>query len=198
MDIYFKKEIIYPLAGKKFVFDIGETLFSTFDVDYGTDLLLRYLVANNPKTILDLGCGYGPIGVVLAKNNPEAHVTMIDRDLLAVRYAKFNIFKNGVTNATALGSVGLETVVNETFDLIVSNIPAKIGDEAITEEFILTPYQHLNPGGELWVVVVNTLNRLIPKVARQNDLNIKQIKKGDGHTVYRIPHQELHKPLTKS
>lgn len=186
MDIYFKKEVTYPLAGKKFIFDVGETLFSTFEVDYGTDLLLRYLVVNNPKTILDLGCGYGPIGIVLAKNNPRAQVTMVDRDLLAVRFANINIAKNGVTNATTLGSVGMEAVINENFDLIVSNIPAKIGDEAITEEFILTPYRHLNPDGELWVVVVNALNRLIPKIGSKHNLNVKAIKKGNGHTVYQF------------
>lgn len=186
MDIYFKKEIIYPLAGKKFVFDVGETLFSTFEVDYGTDLFLRYLVANKPRTILDLGCGYGPIGIVLAKNNPEAQVIMVDRDLLALRFANINIVKNNVTNATTLGSVGMEAVTTENFDLIASNIPAKIGDEAITEEFILAPYKHLNPAGELWVVVVNALNRLIPKIGSKYHLNVKAIKKGNGHTVYRI------------
>lgn len=186
MDIYFKKQIIYPLLGEKFVFDIGETLFSTFEVDYGTDLLLRYMTPNNPKTILDLGCGYGPIGIVLAKNNPNTQVVMVDRDLLAVRYSKLNLAENTITNAVVLGSVGMEAVQNQTFDLIASNIPAKIGDEAITSEFILEPYKQLNPGGELWIVVVNALNRLIPKVASKNDFNIAEIKKGNGHTVYRI------------
>ena len=57
----------------------------------------------------------------------------------------------------------MEVVSNQTFDLIVSNIPAKIGDEAIAEDFIQT-IKHLNSGGELWVVVVNKLNRLIPKL----------------------------------
>lgn len=186
MDIYFKKEITYLLAGKKFVFDIGETLFSTFEVDYGTDLLLRYLIPNNPKIILDLGCGYGPIGIVLAKNIPGAQVIMIDRDLLAVRYSKLNLVKNNITNTTVLGSIGMEAIHDQTFDLIASNIPAKIGDEAIASEFILAPYKQLNPEGELWVVVVNALNRLVPKIAGDNNLNIKEIKKGNGHTVYKI------------
>ena len=61
---------------------------------------------------------------------------MLDRDLLAVRYTNINIVKNNISNARALGSVGMEVVSNQTFDLIVSNIPAKIGDEAIAEDFI--------------------------------------------------------------
>lgn len=186
MDIYFKKEITYPFMGEKFMFVVGETLFSTFDIDHGTDILLRAINTENPQTVLDLGCGYGPIGIILAKKYPQSQVTMVDRDLLAVRFTKINIEKNNTSNAEVFGSVGMEQVKEKTFDLIVSNIPAKIGDEAITQEFILTPYEHLNLGGEFWFVVVNALNRLIPKIGRQYELNLKEIRKRHGHTVYRI------------
>jgi|SRR3989344_787347 len=186
MDLYFKKEIIYPFQGEKFKFDVANTLFSTFEMDHGTDVLLRALLPSNPRTILDLGCGYGPIGIILAKKNPQAEVTMLDVNLLAVHYAKINIEKNNVKNAVVIGSVAMEQVIDKTFDLILSNIPAKIGDETITQDFILTPYKHLNPGGELWIVVINALNRLIPGIGRKNKLNMNEIKKRSGHTVYRI------------
>jgi len=191
MDVYFKKEIIYPFEGEKFKFDVGNTLFSTFDLDHGTDVLLRTIAPNNPKSILDIGCGYGPIGIVLAKKNPQAQVTMIDKDLLAVRYTKLNIEKNNIHNANVLGSVGMEQIMDKTFDLIVSNIPAKIGDKAIIQDFILIPFEHLNPGGELWIVIINALNRLVSKIKRQYQLNIKRAKKRSGHSVYRIK-----KPIT--
>lgn len=186
MDVYFKKEITYPFDDQKFSFVIGNTLFSTFDIDHGTDILIRAITAHDPKSILDIGCGYGPLGIILAKKNPQAQVTMVDRDLLAVRYSQYNIDKNHVGNATAIGSLGIEAVKDQTFDLIVSNIPAKIGDEAIEQEFILDPYNHLNHGGEYWIVVVSALNRLVPKVAREHDLRLEEIRKRNGHTVYRI------------
>ncbi|MEK7517508.1 MAG: methyltransferase [Patescibacteria group bacterium] len=186
MDIYFKKEITYPFAGQKFTFAIANTLFSTFDLDHGTDILIRAITPNNPKSILDIGCGYGPLGIILAKNNPQAEVILVDRDLLAVRYTKYNIVKNNITNANALGSLGVETVKGKTFDLVVSNIPAKIGDEAILQEFILVPYQHLNPNGEYWFVVVSSLNRLIPRISSEYHIDIKYIRKRRGHTVYKI------------
>lgn len=186
MDVYFKKEIIYPIAGKKFQFDVGETLFSTFGIDHGTDILLRSLDFHGGKAILDLGCGWGAIGIILAKNNPQAQITLVDRDLLAVQYTEHNIKKNNITNAITLCSVGMQQLSDQTFDLIVSNVPAKIGDRAITEEFILTPFEHLNLGGELWVVVVNALNRLIPKIGRQNNLKFKEVRKRNGHTVYKF------------
>ncbi|HLD11861.1 MAG TPA: methyltransferase [Patescibacteria group bacterium] len=186
MDVYFKKEIPYSFQGEKFTFAAANTLFSTSEIDHGTDVLLRSIVTNSPKTILDVGCGYGPIGIVLAKKNPQAQVTLIDYNLLAVRYSRENIKRNGVPNATVLGSVGLEAILDKTYDLIVSNIPAKIGDEAIAQDFILIPYEHLTLGGELWIVAVNALNRLIPRVGRKHELNMKEIKKKSGHSVYRI------------
>lgn len=186
MDSYFKKQIIYPFEGRKFVFDVAETLFSSFDLDHGTDVLIRNITTTDPKSILDLGCGYGPIGIVLASKYPNAQVVMVDRDLLAVKYSQLNISGNNISNAKALGSVGMEAVQDQNFDLIVSNIPAKIGDEGITQEFILTPFEHLNPNGELWIAVVNALNRLIPKIDVLSNLRMKEIKRRKGHTVYKL------------
>jgi len=186
MDIYFKKEINYLFGKQEFKFDIAGTLFSTFAIDHGTDILIRAIKFENPKRILDIGCGYGPIGIILAKNNSEAEVVLVDRDLLAVRYARHNAEKNGLNNVTVLGSLGIEAVKDKTFDLIVSNIPAKLGDEAISMEFILDPYRLLNPGGEYWTVVVSALNRLIPKVCALNKIKVKEIRKRHGHTVYKI------------
>lgn len=85
-----------------------------------------------------------------------------------------------------VGSVGMEAVMDKNFDLIVSNIPAKIGDEAISQEFVMTPYAHLNPDGELWIVVVNALNHLIPRLGPKYHLNLKLAKKRKGHSLYRI------------
>jgi len=186
-DAYFKKTITYPFKGQKFYFDVAHTLFSTYEMDHGSDILIRSISpATKPKTILDLGCGYGPLGIILAKQFPEAEVIMLDINLLAVRYAQYNLEKNEVKNATVLGSVGVEKVKNKKFDLITSNIPAKIGDEAITKEFILNPYKLLNPSSELWVVVVSALNRLIPKIGGQHDVKVKKVRKRRGHTVYKI------------
>ncbi|MDQ3098351.1 MAG: class I SAM-dependent methyltransferase [bacterium] len=186
MDPYFKKEIKYRCFNENFTFEVGNTLFSTYDMDHGTDCLLRAMTFDKPHTILDIGCGYGPIGIILAKKHPRASVTMLDKDLLAVRYSKINAEKNNIRNVEILGSVGTETVADRMFDLIVSNVPAKIGDDAITSEFILAPYSLLNSGGNLWLVVVAGLNHLIPRVGRQHDLNMKEVKKRNGHSVYLI------------
>lgn len=187
-DIYYKKRIDYTCRGARFQFDVAHTLFSTFEIDDGTDLLLRSLAPAHepPADLLDLGCGCGVIGIVLARRYPEARVLMADKDLLAVRYARHNAALNGVERVTVLGSVGLSEVPAGSFDLIVSNIPAKIGDEAIEQEFVLGPLERLRPGGEYWFVVVSGLNHLIPRLGTRHQLKLKDVKKRSGHTVYRM------------
>lgn len=187
-DVYFKKRLDYTSGGQQFVFDVGHTIFSSFQIDEGTDLLLRLLEppADPPAHILDLGCGCGVIGIVLARRFPTAHVTLADKDLLAVRYARHNAACNNIANVTVLGSVGLEHVPDHPYDMIISNIPAKIGDVAIEQEFILDPFARLCPGGVYWCVVVSGLNRLIPKIGVRHQLPLKEVKKRAGHTVYRI------------
>lgn len=185
-DVYFKKRISYQHQEHHFVFDVAHTLFSSFEIDKGTDLLLRTLTTPPPQHILDLGCGCGVLGVVLARLFPQSTVTMADRDLLAVRYARHNSNQNGVSNVQVLGSMGLEAVEPGPYDLIVSNIPAKIGDAAIEQDFLLAPLQRLSPGGGFWFVVVSGLNHLIPRLGTRHALNLKEMKKRSGHTVYRL------------
>jgi 16S rRNA G1207 methylase RsmC len=186
LDPYFKKGIPYSCRGQSFTFDVAHTLFSSFEVDDGTDLLLRTIDVPPPGAILDIGCGAGVIGVVLGRLFPEAAITMLDVNLLAVRYARHNAAANGVERAVVLGSVGLEAAPEGPFDLIVSNIPAKIGDDAIEQEFVLAPLERLRPGGDYWFVVVSGLNRLIPGIGVRNGLKLKEVKKRAGYTVYHI------------
>ncbi|MGQ9611903.1 MAG: class I SAM-dependent methyltransferase [Chloroflexus sp.] len=187
-DPYYKKRITYVWRDRQFVFDVAHTIFSSFQIDEGTDLLLRLIepAFPEPQRILDVGCGCGVIGICLARRFPQADVTLVDKDLLAVRYARHNAELNATTNVTVLGSVGLSEAPPGPYDLIVSNIPAKIGDYAIEHEFILEPLRHLRPGGEYWFVVVSGLNHLIPRLGPRHNLRLKEIKKRAGHSVYRI------------
>jgi 16S rRNA G1207 methylase RsmC len=186
-DGYFKKRIAYEHRGMRFEFDVAHTIFSSFQIDDGTDLLLRTLdIAATPRRIIDMGCGCGVIGVVLARLFPTADVLAVDRDLLAVRYAQHNARLNGATNVRAIGSIGFESVPANQYDLIVSNVPAKIGDDAIDAEFIRAPLAHLAPTGAYWFVVVSGLNRLIPALGTAQQLRLRQMRKRSGHAVYRL------------
>lgn len=192
MDAYYKKTIEYNINNRKYTFDVAHGLFSTYNVDVGTDLLLdtlirRFPLKTNPKKILDIGCGYGPLGIILASHWSSSEVEMVDKDLLAIKYSKANCKKNGVLNRTNVhGSLATEDVVSKEFDLIVSNIPAKIGDLAIKEEFIQAPIKLLAKGGAYYFVVVSGLNRLIPKIGNDLGFRIEFLSKRVGHSVYKI------------
>lgn len=189
-DAYYKKHIPYRFQNHHFAFAIAHTLFSSFTVDNGTDLLLRTIAVSEsspPRHILDIGCGCGVLGIVLARLFPQAQVTMVDKDLLAVRYARYNCWHNETPNTHVLGSVGLEQIAPDAcYDLIVSNIPAKVGEQAIEDAFLREPLGSLAPQGAYWFVVVSGLNHLIPRLGTRHDWRLKEMKKRSGHAVYRL------------
>ncbi len=189
-DPYFKKRVTLTLGGERLAFEAAHTLFASHEVDAGTRLLLRCLEAEGaerpPERILDLGCGYGALGIALARRFPAAEVVMADSNLLAVRYARRNAALNGAANAVAVGSVGLEGVPAGDYDLIVANVPAKIGDEAIAAEFVRGPCERLAPGGVYWFVAVSGLNHLLKRLAGPDGAPLRQVRKRSGHTVYRL------------
>lgn len=185
-DRYFKKRVSLALEGERLEFEVGHTLFASHEVDAGTKLLLRCLeVERAPRRILDLGCGYGVLGIALARRFPEAEVVLADSNLLAVRYARRNATLNGAANTEVVGSVGLEEVPAGDYDLIVANVPAKIGDEAIEGEFVREPRGRLAPGGSYWFVAVSGLNHLLKRIAGRGGVPLRQVRKRSGHTVYR-------------
>ena len=88
-----RKDIVFSeyLRGIKFTFHSTWGLFSPKAVDEGTKLLIEYMNVENGNTCLDIGCGYGPIGMVMAKLSISGTTYFIDKDCVAVEYAKKNV-----------------------------------------------------------------------------------------------------------
>ena len=118
--------------------DVPWDVFSSQAIDEGTLLLLRNLPAGEPRSVLDLGCGYGALGLPIAARWPSARCVLIDRDLLAVAAAAHNARALGLRNAEARPGLGYREVAGERFDWVVCNVPARIGPRAI---------RHLLEGG---------------------------------------------------
>ena len=124
------------LRGHDFHFHSTWGLFSPRAVDEGTRLLTRHLEAPPDGTCLDLGCGWGPVGLVLSRLAPRGHVHMVDRDFVAVEYAGRNAADNGCVNCSAYLSNGFSHVDPAArFDVVASNLPAKVGNELFTIMF---------------------------------------------------------------
>jgi len=131
-----------------FIADTG--VFSKTRVDYGTDILIKSLPPLHGK-ILDLGCGYGPIGISLAKLNPSCQITMVDINNRAVELSRQNIQQNNVENAIVLQSDGFEKV-DGLFNAIVSNPPIRAGKKVIYPLFEHS-IDYLDKDGALYLVI---------------------------------------------
>ena len=130
-------------------------VFASNAIDKGTNYLLRShpplsSLPTTPKSILDLGCGYGPIALTAAKRAPEAAVWGVDVNERALALAKANASANSLDNVHV--SHATEMDPKQRFDLIISNPPIRIGKTAL-HELLATWLDRLEPSGRAWMVV---------------------------------------------
>lgn len=137
----------YPM---KFVTDAG--VFSKTGVDYGSRVLIGAMILQEGDRVLDVGCGYGPIGLTAAKLVGTGHVTMIDINERAVELAKENARLNSIANVTAIQSDLYESVKSERFNVILTNPPIRAG-KAVVHRIFEEGYELLQEGGSMWVVI---------------------------------------------
>ena len=179
-----RKDIVFStnLCGQALTFHSTWGLFSPRAIDEGSELLLKYIEVNDNDGCLDLGCGYGPLGITLAKLAPQGKTTLVDKDFVAVDYANKNIQLNHLDNAEALLSNGFDQIRERRFDLIDSNIPAKVGNELLSL-FFHDALQQMNPGGRLYVVTINGLRDYIKRNFKEIFGNYDKLKQGKNYTV---------------
>ena len=141
------------LRGEKFRFQTDAGVFSKSEVDFGSRLLIEtFEEAEIDGPILDVGCGYGPIGMAVAKAFPQKQVHMVDVNTRAVELAKTNIEKNDISNAEIYESDGLSAVEASGFSAILTNPPIRAGKDTIFR-FYEEAAEKLADGGSLWVVI---------------------------------------------
>ncbi len=170
------------LCEQPFVFHSTWGLFSPREIDEGSRLLLDHMEVFEGDHCLDLGCGYGPIGVTLAKLAPQGSTLLVDKDFVAVDFSNKNIRLNGLSNAEAMLSNAFDQIPPRHFDLIASNIPAKVGKELL--QLILNDaYERLNPGGRIYVVTINGLRKFMQRHLLEVYGNYDKLKQGKNYTV---------------
>ena len=154
-----RRIITYRQYGINFEFVTDTDVFSKSQVDFGTDLMIssaiRDLKERDAKvwSILDLGCGYGVVGIVMKKVFKGAEVTCVDKNKRAVGLAKENGKNNGVPLKACLESDCLSAIAeDEKFDLILTNPPVRAGKDTVFA-FYEQSYEHLNEGGSIYVVL---------------------------------------------
>ena len=138
----------YRGHGMNFMTDAG--VFSKGELDQGTRLLLDALPALSGD-VLDLGCGWGTIGVSIARANPECRVVMADVNRRALQLSRDNLERNH-TAAEVIESDGMAQVLDRTFDAVITNPPIRAGKQVIYKMFA-DAATHLNQGGALYLVI---------------------------------------------
>jgi len=159
-------------------------LFSPRSIDDGSKMLLDYLELDNDNDCLDLGCGYGVLGLCMARAAPHGHTLLVDKDFVAVDYAEKNRLHNRIDNASCLLSNGFKQIPQQQFDVIVSNIPAKVGKEMLYI-YLFDALEYLKPGGAFYIVTITGLRQFFKRGFSEVFGHYEKIKQGKTYTVAR-------------
>jgi 2-polyprenyl-3-methyl-5-hydroxy-6-metoxy-1,4-benzoquinol methylase len=182
---YVSKHVPLRYKGFDLTLAVSHALFSSYRVDEGTMLLLKTL-AQTPGIptrgrALDVGCGVGSLAVALAKSCPELDVEARDRSVLACAFTAENARRNGVKIGVLPALIG--DPETGTFDLIVSNVPAKAGSPVLAL-FLQALTRLVSPQAVVAVVLVNSLAEVWGQTARDLGWKLLLSEKGPRHTVF--------------
>ena len=151
-----KKIINYEIKNEKFEFLTDNGVFSKTKVDFGTDVMLRTFLNENKKLenirILDIGCGYGVVSVVLKRFFEKTKILSTDVNERALELTKENIQKNNRTDDFEVRKSFVFDNISENFDVILSNPPIRAGKQVIFEIYEKS-FFHLNKNGEFYCVI---------------------------------------------
>ena len=144
----------FTLLGNELNFTTDNGVFSKRRVDFGSCVLLAALdqPAFQPRKLLDVGCGYSPLGLAVAKKFPQAQVDMVDVNELALSLATKNAAANQIKNVNIWSSDQYQTVTAKDYDAIITNPPIRAGKEVV-HGILSQAKDHLVVGGSLTAVL---------------------------------------------
>ncbi|MEO3947972.1 class I SAM-dependent methyltransferase [Gorillibacterium sp. CAU 1737] len=171
------------LRGIDFTFLTDAGVFSKGGIDYGSKALIRSMQIADKARVLDVGCGYGPIGLTAAKLVPSASITMVDVNERAVELSRQNAEANGIHNVEVLVSDCLSAVRDRSFDCVLTNPPIRAGKEIVHRIFEQAA-DGLVPGGKLWVVIQKKQGA--PSAVSKLETLFSSVKEVDKDKGYRI------------
>lgn len=176
------KTIEVMIRGERFRFITASGVFSFGKLDRGTELLIESMILDERWKILDLGCGYGAVGITASRF--VRYVIMTDVNRRAIQIAKKNLKINGVKNAEVRWGSLYEPVRGEKFHSIITNPPVHAGKEILREIVINAP-RHLHDEGLLQLVIKTKQGaKYIKGLMEENFAEVRELAKGSGYRVY--------------
>lgn len=146
-----ERTIEYELNNNKFKFISDNGVFSKNHVDFATDFLIRTIYDKVEGEVLDVGCGYGVIGICFSKKNNVNNITMLDINNRALELSKKNISLNKANNVIVVESNGFENI-KKIYDTIITNPPIRAGKSVIYKMYE-DAKSHLKENGTLFLVI---------------------------------------------
>lgn len=146
------RDIKFSFDGNNFIFKSDNGVFSKNKIDYASLFLVKTFFASNKKDfnkILDIGCGYGFIGITISKILNK-HIDMVDINKRAVHLCEMNIKQNKVD--VTVWESNIYSNVDDKYDLIITNPPIRAG-KSVLYDFLKGGLERLNKDGELWFVI---------------------------------------------
>ncbi len=145
----------WNVGDEVFNFYTSNSVFSKKGVDFGSMLLIETILNENKDfsgSILDLGCGYGPLGVIAAKLFSKSTVTMCDVNERALELSQMNAKENKVDDRIKVIKSSAFENIKDDYDIIMTNPPIRAGKDVVFS-FYEGAYEHLNKDGKLYVVI---------------------------------------------
>jgi len=169
--------------GRLFEFLTASGVFSRTRIDPGTRLLVESMVLPKEGTLLDLGCGYGPVGIAAAAFSPKLQVVMTDVNERAVWLARENAKRNEVENVEVKQGFLYEPVRDMKFEVVLSNPPITAGMKTVLPIISQAP-QHLAEGGTLQIVVRSKVSgKRLTNIMNETFRNVDILARKSGYRV---------------
>ncbi|MFM1654450.1 class I SAM-dependent methyltransferase [Brevibacillus sp. B_LB10_24] len=180
-----EQEFTFDLNGRTFRFVTDAGVFSRDRVDFGSLLLIETMDFSADASVLDVGCGYGPIGLAAAVRASQGRVTMIDVNERAVMLARRNAERNGIANVEVLVSDLYSEVRGRTFDVILTNPPIRAGKDVVHRIFT-EGRELLADGGQMWVVIQKKQGAPSAwKKLQEIYASVEEVEKKKGYSIFR-------------
>jgi 16S rRNA (guanine1207-N2)-methyltransferase len=171
------------LRGRPFEFLTASSVFSKKRVTLGTRVLINAMVLPETGAVLDVGCGYGAVGIVVAASNSRLHVVMTDVNMRAVRLARQNVKRNKMNNAEVRCGYLYEPVKDLTFNCVLSNPPVSAGMETVKAIITEAPKAMAKEATFQMVIRSKIGAKTLPSVFKETFGNCQVLVRKSGYRV---------------